>query len=349
MTDSSTTNKTSADARTKAKVTRAVIPVAGLGTRMLPATKSIPKEMLPIVDRPLIQYVVDEAVKSGIRDIVFVTHSSKNAIENHFDRSFELESELGRRAKRQQLNDIKSICSGDVTIMHVRQGETKGLAHAISRARHLIGNEPFAVILPDVLINQYRCNLETDNLSEMIKRFEETGRTQILVERIDKALASSYGIVDVSDEVKARLNPVAGAGAGAGTGTDVDAVADADIDAGDTGLPEGFGFAIRGFVEKPKNEPPSNLAIAGRYVLPGDIWGYLEDTPMGAGDEIQLTDTLRLMLRDREIDGYVLKGQSLDCGNKLGYIKAFIEYSLASEKFGRDVSEYIRAICGRTA
>ena len=295
------------------KVTKAVIPVAGLGTRMLPATKSIPKEMLPIVDKPLIQYVVNEAVRSGIQDIVFVTHSSKNAIENHFDRSFELESALEKRVKRQQLNDIKSICPSDITIMHVRQGETKGLAHAISRARHLVGNEPFAVILPDVLINQYRCSLETDNLSEMLNRFEKTGKTQIMVERIDEKDASSYGIVDIPDEIKS----------------------------GQEALAEGSSFAIRGFVEKPKNNPPSNLAIVGRYVLTSDIWEYLENTPVGAGDEIQLTDTLRIMLRDKEIEGYVLKGESLDCGNKLGYIKAFINYAVADPKFNREILNFI--------
>lgn len=296
------------------KVTKAVIPVAGLGTRMLPATKSIPKEMLPIVDKPLIQYVVDEAVKSGIQDIVFVTHSSKNAIENHFDRSFELESALEKRVKRQQLNDIKSICPSDITIMHVRQGETKGLAHAISRAKHLVGNEPFAVILPDVLVNQYKCNLETDNLCEMIKRFEETGKPQIMVERIDEKDASSYGIVDIPDEIKSLSESLA----------------------------EGLSFVIKGFVEKPKSNPPSNLAIVGRYVLGSDVWDYLENTPIGAGDEIQLTDTLRLMLRDKEIEGYLLKGASLDCGNKAGYIKAFVEYSLRDVRYGTEIKKILK-------
>ena len=298
------------------KITKAVIPVAGLGTRMLPATKSIPKEMLPIVDKPLIQYVVNEAVAAGIKDIILVTHSSKNAIENHFDRSFELESTLEKRVKRQMLEEVKSICPPGVTIMHVRQGEAKGLGHAINCAKALIAGKPFAVILPDVLIDQYQSNLSQDNLREMIYRFEKTGHSQIMVEPINMDDVSSYGVIS-TDIPKEELN----------------------LNAGDS-------IKITNFVEKPsKEEAPSNLAIVGRYVLSGDIWGLFEETPIGAGGEIQLTDTLKLMLKhNSEMDAYVLKGRCLDCGSKLGYLKAFVEYGIKDVHLGSDFRDYLKSI-----
>ena len=176
----------------------AVIPVAGLGTRLLPATKAIPKEMMPLVDKPLIQYVVSEAVSAGIKNIVLVTHSSKNAIENHFDTSFELEATLEKRVKRQLLEDIRSIIPEDVSILNVRQGESKGLAHAIACASPIVGKNPFAVLLPDVLIDNIASDLKTDNLSAMIKKFESTGVPQIMVEKVPKEDVSSYGIVDIN-------------------------------------------------------------------------------------------------------------------------------------------------------
>lgn len=295
------------------KITKAVIPVAGLGTRMLPATKAIPKEMLPIVDKPLIQYVVNEAVSAGIKDIVLVTHSSKNAIENHFDRSFELEATLEKRVKRQLLDEIQSICPPNVTIMHVRQGEAKGLAHAIMCAQSLVNDEPFVVILPDVLIDEYRSDLKKDNLKEMIERFEETGISQIMVEQVRDEDVSSYGIIDIPDELKnGTFNP-------------------------------GDSIRITGFVEKPsREEAPSNLAIVGRYVITEDIWRLFEETPVGAGGEIQLTDTLRLLLKERNLEAYVLKGRSLDCGSKIGYIRAFVEYAMNNEKLKDEFKDYLR-------
>lgn len=176
----------------KSKVKKAVIPVAGLGTRMLPATKAIPKEMLPLVDKPLIQYVVNECIAAGITEIVLVTHSSKNAIENHFDTSFELESMLEKRVKRQLLEEIQSICPPHVTIMQVRQGLAKGLGHAVMCAYPVVGDEPFAVILPDVIIDEYESNLATENLADMMRRFDETGRSQIMVEPV--ADVTAYGV-----------------------------------------------------------------------------------------------------------------------------------------------------------
>ena len=176
------------------KVRKAVIPVAGLGTRMLPATKAIPKEMLPLVDKPLIQYVVNECIAAGITEIVLVTHSSKNSIENHFDTSFELEAMLEKRVKRQLLEEVQSICPPHVTIMQVRQGLAKGLGHAVMCAHPVVGDEPVAVILPDVILDEYESDLSQDNLAEMIKRFDETGSSQIMVEPVEDVTA--YGVVD---------------------------------------------------------------------------------------------------------------------------------------------------------
>ncbi len=184
---------------------KAVIPVAGLGTRMLPATKAIPKEMLPIVDRPLIQYVVNECIAAGIKEIILVTHSSKNAIENHFDKSFELETTLESRVKRQLLEEIQSICPKDVTIMHVRQGEAKGLGHAILCAYPLIGDNAFAVILPDVLLDDTAADLKRDNLAKMIQNFKETGHSQVMVEPVELSLVSKYGIVDCAGQQGRRM------------------------------------------------------------------------------------------------------------------------------------------------
>jgi UTP--glucose-1-phosphate uridylyltransferase len=228
------------------KVRKAVIPVAGLGTRMLPATKAIPKEMLPLVDKPLIQYVVNECIAAGINEIVLVTHSSKNSIENHFDTSFELEAMLEKRVKRQLLDEIQSICPKGVTVMQVRQGIAKGLGHAIMCAYPLVGDEPVAVVLPDVILNEYRADLQQDNLHEMLQRFEQTGISQIMVEPVQHKDVGNYGIVDCQGAV----------------------------------LQPGECVPMVSVVEKPSpDEAPSDLAIVGRYVLSADIWALLAKTP----------------------------------------------------------------------
>lgn len=229
---------------------KAVIPVAGLGTRMLPATKAIPKEMLPVVDKPLIQYIVAECVAAGIKDIVLVTHSSKNAIENHFDTSFELEAVLEARVKRQLLSEIQSICPPDVTVMQVRQGQAKGLGHAILCAKPIVGDSPFVVLLPDVLLDDSTANLRKENLAKMIQRFDDTGYSQIMVEPVPEQDVSKYGVVDCS-----------GAMIAAGESAPMTAV-----------------------VEKPACEDaPSNLAVVGRYVLAAAIWPLLEKTLLAQG------------------------------------------------------------------
>lgn len=284
------------------KITKAVIPVAGLGTRMLPATKAIPKEMLPIVDKPLIQYIVDECVAAGIKEIVLVTHSSKNAIENHFDKSFELETTLEKRVKRQLLDEIQAICPKDVTILHVRQGEAKGLGHAVLKARPIIGNEPFVVVLPDVILDDSSANLKTENLAAMLARYNEVGGySQIMVEPVPMAQVSNYGVVDCAGHE----------------------------------LAAGESKTMTAIVEKPPvEEAPSNLAVVGRYVLSEKIWDLLKLTPPGAGDEIQLTDAIAMLMEKETVEAFHMTGKSHDCGSKLGYMKANVEYALRHDELG---------------
>ncbi len=290
----------------KSKVKKAVIPVAGLGTRMLPATKAIPKEMLPLVDKPLIQYVVNECIAAGINEIILVTHSSKNSIENHFDTSFELEAMLEKRVKRQLLDEIQSICPPHVTIMQVRQGVAKGLGHAVMCAHPLVGDEPFAVILPDVIIDEYESDLQKENLAEMISRFDETGRSQIMVEPV--ADVTAYGVVDCKG---------------------------AELHAGQSA-------PMVGVVEKPKaSEAPSNLAVVGRYVLSAGIWPLLAKTPPGAGGEVQLTDSIAMLMEKETVEAYHLTGLSHDCGNKLGYMQAFVEYGVRHPVLGADFKDWL--------
>lgn len=289
---------------------KAIIPVAGLGTRMLPATKAIPKEMLPIVDKPLIQYVVNEAVAAGIKEIVLVTHSSKNSIENHFDTSFELEATLEKRVKRQLLAEVQAICPKDVTIMHVRQGQAKGLGHAISCARPLVGDNPFVVILPDVIIDDVASDLSRDNLADMLNRYRATGRSQVMVEAVPQDQVNKYGIVDCAG---IQLNP-------------------------------GDSVAMAGMVEKPAvDEAPSNLAVVGRYVLSAAIWDILAKTPAGAGDEIQLTDAIAALMQTETVEAYSMLGKSHDCGSKQGYMLANLEYGLRHAEVSATIKAFIKS------
>lgn len=288
---------------------KAVIPVAGLGTRMLPATKAIPKEMLPIVDKPLIQYVVAECVAAGIKEIILVTHASKNSIENHFDTSFELEATLEQRVKRQLLADVQSICPKDVTIMHVRQGVAKGLGHAVLCAKPLVGDDAFTVVLPDVLIDDACSDLCEDNLAEMVANFESRQVSQIMVEKVPKAKVNQFGIVDLDGQ---ELAP-------------------------------GECAPIKQMVEKPSlRQAPSDLAVVGRYVLPAKIWTLLQQVPPGAGDEIQLTDAIAALMKTENVEAYYMKGKSHDCGSKLGYMKANVEYALRHPEVAAEFSQYLK-------
>jgi UTP--glucose-1-phosphate uridylyltransferase len=290
---------------------KAVIPVAGFGTRMLPASKAIPKEMLPIVDKPLIQYIVDECALAGIKEIVLVTHSSKSAIENHFDKSYELESSLETKGKNQILEDVQATCPKDVSIIAVRQHEAKGLGHAVAMAESVIGDQPFVVLLPDVLIDNAACDLSRDNLAAMIKRFEQTGVSQIMVEPVAMEQVSSYGVVDCNG----------------------------------VEITHGQSAKMTRMVEKPPlDQAPSNLAVVGRYVLSKNIWRRLKQTKAGAGGEIQLTDAIDALMSEESVEAFHMSGKSHDCGSKQGYMQAFVEYGIRHEEVGEVFKKSIKAL-----
>ena len=283
---------------------KVVIPVAGLGTRFLPATKAIPKEMITLVDEPLIQYVVREAVSAGFTHIILVTHSSKGAIENHFDHNFELEKTLAFKNKTALLEKVGNILPGEADIISVRQPQALGLGHAILCAAPIIGDDPFGVILPDVILN----NSSVD-LKNMVQTFEKTGNSQIMVEPVPESEVDKYGIADC---MGAELNPA--------ESTKISAI-----------------------VEKPDvSEAPSNLSVTGRYVLDNQILNLLKVTPKGAGNEIQLTDAIAQLMEVNDVDAYCLAGKSYDCGDKLGYLKASVEFALEHDELGNDFKAWLK-------
>jgi len=288
------------------KVTKAVLPVAGLGTRFLPASKAIPKEMVTVVDKPVIQYVVEEALAAGINEIVLVTHSSKRAIEDHFDKNYELEAELERRGKHELLEVLRETVPPGLKVSVVRQGSALGLGHAINCARAIIGDAPFAVMLPDVLVEQ--SGTLTD-LGVMAEHFLESGHAQIMVEPVPYEQVSAYGVVDVN-------------------GVELQA---------------GEGAPMHRVVEKPpRDEAPSNLSIVGRYILPARIFDLLDKTKPGAGGEIQLTDAIATLMTEEGVDAFHIRGRSYDCGNKLGYLEATLAYGLKHPKLGADFRELLK-------
>lgn len=296
--------------KTTPAVSKVIIPVAGLGTRMLPATKAIPKEMLPLVDKPLIQYIVNECAAAGLTEIILVTHSSKNSIENHFDTSFELESMLEKRVKRQLLDEVQAICPKGVTIMHVRQGAAKGLGHAVLCAKPLIGSEPFAVVLPDVLMDDATYDAGNENMAEMIANFSATGASQVMVEKVPANMVDQYGVADIGGAAIAPREQA----------------------------------PIKALVEKPPvAEAPSDLAVVGRYVFSGNLWPLLERTPVGAGNEIQLTDAIAMLLEQEPVHAYYMQGRSHDCGNKLGYVQTFVTYAKRHPELGEQFSQWLAA------
>lgn len=286
-------------------IKKAILPVAGLGTRFLPASKAIPKEMVTVVDRPVIEYVVKEAVKSGITEIILVTHSSKASIENYFDRNFELETTLENKKKYDLLAEITNIVPNNVNVIAVRQPAPLGLGHAVLCAKSVVGNDDFVVLLPDVLIKN---NGVTHDLTTMIERFNESKSAQIMVEAVPDHLVDQYGIVDVAH------------------------------------IPsKGRSTAMRGIVEKPAvNDAPSNLSVVGRYVLPAKIMALLEKTPKGAGNEIQLTDAIAMLQATDVIEAYRMQGQTFDCGSKLGYLKAVLHYGVEHPTLGSDFKAMIK-------
>jgi UTP--glucose-1-phosphate uridylyltransferase len=288
-------------------IRKAVLPVAGFGTRCLPATKAIPKEMITIVDRPVIQYVVQEAVAAGIRDIVLVTHGSKSAIENHFDKHFELESTLEAKGKHDLLEDLRSIVPADVNIITIRQAEPLGLGHAVLCARPIIGDEePFAVMLPDVLVDD--TGLSQNDLAGMLEAFDRTGHAQLMVEEVPHDMVYKYGIVDTGGDLPAP----------------------------------GESRGMAGVVEKPTvDEAPSDLAVIDRYALPGRIFPLLAQTPPGAGNEIQLTDAIESLRQQEGVDAWRMRGKTYDCGHQLGYLEAILAYGRRHARYGEGFRELL--------
>ena len=288
------------------KVRKAVFPAAGLGTRFLPATKAQPKEMLPLVDKPIIQYGVEEAMKSGCDQIIMVTGRGKSAIEDHFDVSYELEVMLKERNKTDLLEIVRKI-SDMIHIAYVRQKEALGLGHAVLVAKELVGDEPFAVILADDIIDA-----EVPCLKQMIEIYNETGCSVLATQVVAGPAISSYGVLDAKP-VPGRHN--------------------------------GRLFEVQDLVEKPKFEDaPSNLAIIGRYILTPAIFEMLETIEPGSGGELQLTDGLRQLLKKEKIYGFTFEGKRHDAGDKLGFLKATVEFALKRDDLGKDFREYLKTL-----
>ncbi len=291
----------------KMRVRKAVFPAAGLGTRFLPATKAQPKEMLPLVDKPIIQYGVEEAMAAGCDQIIIVTGRGKTSIEDHFDVSYELEKMLEERGKTDLLGIVRQI-SDMIHVAYVRQKEAMGLGHAVLMARELVGNEPFAVLLADDVIDA-----EKPCLKQMMEVFEESQCSMIATQEVNGPAISSYGVLD-AQRIEGKFN--------------------------------GRAYNVRNLVEKPKLEDaPSNLAIIGRYILTPTIFETLERTPLGAGGELQLTDGLRGLLSAGEsIYGYTFEGKRHDTGDKLGFLKATVEFALKRSDLGPAFADYLRSL-----
>ena len=284
------------------KIRKAVFPAAGLGTRFLPATKSSPKEMLPLVDKPLIQYAVEEAVASGIESILIITGRDKSAIENHFDISFELEHLLKERGKDAMFDEVRAV-SDIAQISYTRQKQALGLGHAIYQAKDFVGNEPFAALLADDIIDS-----EKPALRQMIEVFEKYNAPVIATMQVEGEAISRFGVIDA-----AEVSP---------------------------GV-----YKIKDMVEKPAfADAPSDLAIIGRYIFTPDIFGAIEQTPPGSGGEIQITDAMRRLLRTRPFYAVKLAGTRHDAGDKLGFLKATVEFALKRADLGADFREYLKSL-----
>ena len=286
-------------------VTKAIFPVAGLGTRFLPATKSVPKEIMTLVDRPLIQYAIDEARAAGIKEFIFVTSRGKSALEDYFDHAPELEAALRDKNKQELLDTLDSTNMDSGTIAYIRQHKPKGLGHAVWCARRLIANEPFAVILPDDVIAA-----EKPCLQQMVEAYQETGGSMVAAMEVPRERTSSYGILDVEEEK------------------------------------DGGMVSVKGMVEKPASNPPSNLAVIGRYILTPSVLANLSNADSGAGGEIQLTDAIaREISEGRPVHGLRFSGQRFDCGSKAGFLQATVSFALArpdlQEEFGRFLSDMV--------
>jgi UTP--glucose-1-phosphate uridylyltransferase len=284
-------------------IKKAVFPVAGLGTRFLPATKANPKEMLPIVDKPLIQYAVEEAIQSGITELIFVTGRNKRSIEDHFDKNVELEASLIASNKNLLLESIRSIIPSHVKCIYTRQSEPLGLGHAVLQAKTIINDEPFAVLLADDLTDAH-----TPVLKQLILQHQKEQSSVIAIEDIPKEKTVQYGIVDVGDS-KNNL------------------------------------YKINSIVEKPQPiDAPSTLGVIGRYVFNPEIFDCLEKIKPGKGGEIQLTDAIQMLLSQQAIFAYLFEGKRYDCGDKLGFIKANIEFSKKHPEIGKEFTAFLKSV-----
>ena len=273
------------------KITKAVFPVAGLGTRFLPATKAIPKEMLPIIDKPLIEYAVEEAVNAGITEIIFITSHTKRAIEDHFDQNFELEEKLQNAGKDRYLEKINRDIFKDVKFTYVRQKTQNGLGDAILHSEHLIQEEAFAIVLADdLIINNPSC------ISQLISSYDEHKCSIVGVNEVPQNEIEKYGVISIDESSSTKTS-----------------------------------FFLNDIVEKPKTNPPSNLAVVGRYVLSSNIFKYLKNLKPSVGGEVQLTDAIKLMLNDEKVVGHLYEGKKFDCGSRHGYVNAIKH--LAKELF----------------
>ena len=285
--------------KSKESVSKIVVPITGLGTRMLPATKAIPKEMLPIVNKPVIQIIVEEIVQAGFKEVIFITHSSKSAVENHFDESFELESALEKRVKRGLLKEIKSISNLKISIQSIRQGQAKGLGHAVLCSKKIIKDEPFGIVLPDMVLNK---NTKDNNLAKLKHDFDRTGTSQILLGKVNKKEISNYGVAKIKKN------------------------------------------NIEKIVEKPSsNKAPSNLFVVGRYIFKNNLFRYLSNLKPSKSGELELTDAIQKYIEDGNSIFYSnLEGKFYDCGNKLGYLKAIVDFALEDKSIMKEFKSFIK-------
>lgn len=283
------------------KITHAVIPVAGFGTRMLPLSKSVPKELLPLGNRPAIHYVVEEAIAAGIKHIVLVSHSQKGAIENYFDINIEIDNQLREKGKDEVADSLNWLPS-DVTVSMIRQGRALGLGHAVLAAKPIIGNDDFVVLLPDVVLDPFTTNMSADNLAFMIDEFTKDGHSQILVDTVADKDVHKYGIAKLRDSI--------------------------EIDCEASSRNSNASFKVAGFVEKPSlAEAPSRLAVVGRYVFSNKIFDYLSSTTASVGGEIQLTDAIDALISEYGVSVTTMRGSSYDAGDMRSYMHAFIYFA----------------------
>lgn len=286
------------------KIRKAVFPVAGMGTRFLPATKANPKEMLTVVDKPLVQYAAEEAVSAGITELIFIIGRNKRSIADHFDKAYELEAELEKQNKVELLKAVKDILPEGISCIYIRQAEALGLGHAVACARPAVGDEPFAVLLADDLImeNGKTC------LQEMVETYEYHGCSVLGAQQVPMEETYKYGVV-AAEKAGERL------------------------------------WNVSGMVEKPAPEDaPSNISVVGRYILTSHIFNLLETIPRGAGGEIQLTDAIAELLKKERVLAYEFTGKRYDCGDKLGYLQANVEYALQHDELGEGFAEYLRGL-----